>query len=211
MKPGIEVLGVGHNTPVCMELAIDCGYEIKALWHYNGERTGQTDHGYNIRGSFDQLFDGDLRGRSFLLTMGDINIRKSLIDRILWGGGKLPALIHPRAVVSHAAMIDQCGVLVFVFAEVGANARVEANAMILQQSLIERDARIGQYAFISQKSFIGASSTVGESAFIGQGAIVERGIDVGAGAYVGAMAVVDKPVAANSLVVGDPAEFLRKI
>lgn len=51
----IYALGVGHNTPVFIDLALDCGYEIVGLYHYNGDKTGEVDHGYKILGSFDDL------------------------------------------------------------------------------------------------------------------------------------------------------------
>ena len=64
----VYVLGIGHNTPVFLDLAISCGYTIAGLFHFNSERTGESDHGYKVLGSFDDLFAlGDLSGKSFLL------------------------------------------------------------------------------------------------------------------------------------------------
>ena len=31
----IYILGIGHNTPVYIELAENCGYQIEGLFHYN--------------------------------------------------------------------------------------------------------------------------------------------------------------------------------
>ena len=52
----IYVLGIGHNTPVFIDLAEICGYTIAGLYHYNDDRTGQVDHGFEIVGSFEYLF-----------------------------------------------------------------------------------------------------------------------------------------------------------
>ena len=38
----IYVLGIGHNTPVFVDLAEACGYTIAGLYHYNDDRTGQV-------------------------------------------------------------------------------------------------------------------------------------------------------------------------
>ena len=65
----IYALGVGHNTPVFIDLALACGYEVVGLYHYNGERTGQLDHGFEILGSFDDLFAQSIVGKNFLLTL----------------------------------------------------------------------------------------------------------------------------------------------
>ena len=47
----IYVLGIGHNTPVFIDLAEICGYTIAGLYHYNDDRTGQVDHGFEDRKS----------------------------------------------------------------------------------------------------------------------------------------------------------------
>ena len=55
MDNKIFILGVGHNTPVFINLAYDCGYDVVGLYHYNDERTGEIDHGVKIIGSFDRI------------------------------------------------------------------------------------------------------------------------------------------------------------
>ena len=47
MNKEIYILGVGHNTPVYIDLVESCGYTIKGLYHYNEELTGKLDHGYH--------------------------------------------------------------------------------------------------------------------------------------------------------------------
>ena len=68
----ICILGVGHNTPVYIDLAEACGYNIKGLYHYQEGRTGEIDHGYEILGSFEDLWSlPSLEGMSFALSQGD--------------------------------------------------------------------------------------------------------------------------------------------
>ena len=82
MQKDLYALGIGHNSPVFIDLALACGYSIAGLYHYNNTRTGEIDHGYEILGSFDDLFaKGSLEGMSFLLTMGDNKIRTELSDK----------------------------------------------------------------------------------------------------------------------------------
>ena len=85
----IYALGVGHNTPVFIDLAEQSGYEVVGLYHYNNERTGETDHGYKIIGSFEDLFSAeDLSNKNFMLTMGDNDLRCDLIKKIIDKGYK---------------------------------------------------------------------------------------------------------------------------
>lgn len=72
MNKEIYVLGIGHNTPVYLDLVESCGYTIKGLYHYNDERVGELDHGYPIIGSFNDLFSlNSLEGMNFALSQGD--------------------------------------------------------------------------------------------------------------------------------------------
>ena len=48
----IFALGIGHNTPVCIDLALACDYVIEGLYHFDDSRTGEQDHGFKILGSF---------------------------------------------------------------------------------------------------------------------------------------------------------------
>ena len=116
MNKEMYALGVGHNTPVFIDLAEACGYTIVGLYHYNDDRTGEVDHGFNIIGSFEELFSkGNLHGMNFLLTMGDNKIRTELTDRIISLGGNVPTLIHPTAIISRFAEISPIGVYISPF------------------------------------------------------------------------------------------------
>jgi acetyltransferase-like isoleucine patch superfamily enzyme len=51
--------------------------------------------------------------------------------------------------------------------------------------------------------------TIGQDVWVGANAVVLAGVTIGDGAVVGAGAVVTKDVAARTIVVGNPARFLR--
>ena len=44
----IYALGVGHSTPLFIEIAEAAGWHVSGLYHYNDERTGEMDHGFKI-------------------------------------------------------------------------------------------------------------------------------------------------------------------
>ena len=52
---------------------------------------------------------------------------------------------------------------------------------------------------------------VKKGASIGSGATILGGVTIGENAIIGAGAVVTKDVAPHTIVVGNPAKFLRKI
>lgn len=214
MNKEIYALGIGHNTPVFIDLAMDCGYSIAGLYHYNNERTGDNDHGFQILGSFDDMFaQKDLTGKNFLLTMGDNNIRESLAKRITSLGGKVPTLIHPTAVISRFAQISPNGVYISAFSFVQADSIVGDNTVILSHVNISHTTTIGKGCFIAGSATIGAYTEVENHVFIGQGALsisakVKR---IGSNSYIGARSLLTKDIPENVVVAGSPAKIIRYV
>lgn len=209
----IYALGVGHNTPVFIDLALDCGYEIVGLYHYNGDRTGEVDHGYKILGSFDDLFSRkSLQGQNFLLTMGDSKIRTELSKKIIDRGGFVPTLIHPTSIISRFAKISDVGVYISAFSFVQADSSIGDNTVILSHVNISHTTHIGKGCFLAGGSIIGAYTNMEDNVFIGQGALSISGkvATIGHDAYVGARSLLTKNVPPNTVVAGIPAKVIRE-
>ena len=208
----IYALGVGHNTPVFIDLAESCGFEVCGLYHYNSERTGEQDHGFEIIGSFDDLFSqSSLEGMSFLLTMGDNRIRSTLSEKITSMGGDVPTLIHPSAVISRFASISPVGVYISAFTFVQADSSIGKNTVLLSHVNISHNTTIGSGCFIAGGAAIGAYTNVCDEAFVGQGALSISGKvkEIGRKAYIGARSLVTKDVPPLSVVMGQPAKIIK--
>ena len=52
---------------------------------------------------------------------------------------------------------------------------------------------------------------IGKKAWVGAGATILPGVTVGENAVVGAGSVVTKDVAANTIVAGNPARFIKNV
>ncbi|MEN8263536.1 MAG: acyltransferase [Nitrospirota bacterium] len=66
-------------------------------------------------------------------------------------------------------------------------------------------------AYIYGQEKIKAPVIIGERVWIGSGAIILPGVTIEDGAIVGAGSIVTKNVKANTIVVGNPARFLRSV
>lgn len=209
----IYALGVGHNTPVFIDLAEACGYEVVGLYHYTSGRTDELDHGINIIGTFEELLkQNSLSGMNFLLTMGDNIIRSSLSEQIISKGGRVPSLIHPTAVISRFANISPIGVYVSPFTYIQADTIIDRNTIILSHANISHTTNIGKNCFIAGGATIGAYTTVEDNVFIGQGALSISGKvkRIGRNAYIGARSLITKDIPSESIVAGSPARVFSK-
>lgn len=209
----IYALGVGHNTPVLIDLAEACGYQVVGLYHYNDTRTGEIDHGFEILGSFNDLFAKEsLVGMQFVLTMGDSKIRAELSQRIIGMGGEVPTLVHPSAVISRFAKISQIGVYISPFSYVQADSTVGSNTIILSHVNISHNTTIGEKCFIAGNATVGAYTIVENNVFIGQGALSISGKvgRIGEGSLIGARSLITRDVPQNSVFAGSPGKVIKK-
>lgn len=208
----IYALGIGHNTPVFIDLAEACGYKIAGLYHYNNTRTGEIDHGLEILGSFDDLYNkGNLSGMNFLLTMGDNMIRTEVSNRLRQLGGNVPTLIHPTAVISRFANISSIGVYISPFTYVQADSSIGNNTVLLSHVNISHTTHIGNSCFVAGGSVIGAYTNVEDFVFIGQGVLTisAKVSNIGEKAYIGARSLITHEVPAHAVMAGSPAKVLR--
>lgn len=208
----IYALGIGHNTPVFIDLAEACGYKVIGLYHYNNKRTGEIDHGLEILGSFDDLYSKEtLKGINFLLTMGDNIIRTEVSNKLRQLGGNIPSLIHPTAVISRFADISPVGVYISPFTYVQADSSIDDNTVLLSHVNISHTTHIGKSCFIAGGSIVGAYTNVKDFVFIGQGALTisAKVPTIGEHAYIGARSLITHEVSAHAVMAGSPAKVIR--
>lgn len=209
----IYLLGVGHATPIFIELAEACGYAVRGLYHYNDKRTGEIDHGYPILGSFEELYRQELSGKMFALTMGNMGIKEQVSRRLLERDAVLPTLVHPAASISRFAQVSACGVLIDRNCEIQPDVIVEDGCVLRSGVVVCHNSTLKPYTFCGPSSLVGAFVEAGPRAFVGQRALLISGkvSTVGADATIGAGAVVTKPVRDDAIVAGNPAKELTKV
>jgi sugar O-acyltransferase (sialic acid O-acetyltransferase NeuD family) len=208
----IFLLGVGHNTPVFIELAEHCGYTVAGLYHYKDGRTGEMEHGFRIVGTFNDLFSqDDLSGINFLLTMGDNKIRVEVAKKLRDRGGNVPALVHPTAVVSRFAQLAD-GVTICAFSYIQADTCIGQDTIILSGVNISHNNSIGKGCFVAGGATVGAFTNVGNFVFIGQGVLTisSKVKNIGNYAYIGAGSMVTKSINPHETVVGRPAKIIKR-
>lgn len=211
-KNEIYAIGVGHNTPVFIDLAESCGYKVIGLYHYNNTRNGEIDHGFKILGSFDDLYESsNIKGKNFILTMGDNYIRTEVSEKLISLGANIPSLIHPNSVVSRFAKISNVGVYISPFTYIQADSSIDSFTVLLSHVNISHNTHIGKGCFIAGGSTVGAYTNIEDYVFIGQGALTisSKVKTIGNNAYIGARSLITHSVEPYAVMAGSPAKLLR--
>ena len=112
----------------------------------------------------------DIKDKNFLLTMGDMNIRKSLSDKIILKGGRVPTLVHPSAEISQFALISPLGVIVDSQTVIQADCIIDEGVYICSHSMICHQTHLEAYVFVAPHALIGARLNIRDFVFVGQNA-----------------------------------------
>lgn len=212
-KKDIYILGVGNNTGVYMDLVESCGYRIAGLIHYNQDRVGEEYMGEMISMSNDDLFEQEsLQGMNFALSMGNNRIRRKIAQKIRDNGGRLPTLIHPTAVVSTRAIINE-GVVVHANSVVQASTSIGQDSVLSYNVSLTHSSNLGCGVYLAAGSNIGAYVQINDFVLVGQGAIiVSAKVDtIGTNSTIGAGSVVVNNIPDNVIVKGQPAKIFKKL
>lgn len=210
---GIYILGVGHNTPVYMDLVESCGYHILGLYHYDDDRTGEQTHGQTIIDSNANLFKKkSLDGMNFTISVGNNKIRSELANKIREKSGNVPTIIHPTAVVSKFATIET-GVVIHVNSVVQADATIKKDTVLSYNTSVSHNSIIGEACYLAFNSSIGAYINVQDFVLIGQAAaIISDKLEyIGHHSIIGGGSVIIKNVEPYSIVIGNPGKLFKKL
>jgi sugar O-acyltransferase (sialic acid O-acetyltransferase NeuD family) len=207
----IYLIGVGNYTEVIIELAIDCGYTIKGLYHYNNDRTGEQVMGITIIGSIDDLYKSNLKGKQFAVTIGENQLRNKVAAKIRSLKGDTPNLIHSSAVISKSATIG-LGCFIHFNAVVWTKASLGNDCLISPNTMVAHHATMSDACSVASFSVVGAYCTIGKRVLFGVNSIVlPKALTIGDDCIVGAKANVTKSFPANSLLVGNPAIKIKDL
>ena len=141
---------------------------------------------------------------SFVVAIGDNEVRARAYERARRLGLTAEAVVHPSAILLGGCAIEP-GSQICAAAVIGVNARVGANAIINTAATIDHDNVIGEHASIAPGAHLAGHVTVGAYTHVGIAASVIEGIRIGSRCYVAAGAAVVGEVPDRVRVAGVPA------
>lgn len=121
---------------------------------------------------------------------------------------RFETLVHPTASVSPSSSIG-AGTVLFPNVTISSNARVGSHVIVLAGAVVNHDDVVGDYTCVTSGVCISGGVRIGRGCYLGANSSIINGIEIGDHCLVGIGSVVLDDVQANSVVVGNPARFLR--
>lgn len=156
------ILGAGGHGCVVAELARACGYSRIDF---------ADDRSPLAVGSLDELPSLALRYSAAAVSIGNLPLRRDLLDRLENLSMPIPALVHPSSTVSPSARIGP-GVLVLPGAVVHTNAVVGKGAIVSAGAVVDHDADVGPCAHVDAGAVVAARAVVPALAHLPAGTCV---------------------------------------
>lgn len=208
----IIIYGASGHGKVIADIIQKNGGEIMGFLDDDESKWGTTYFGYSVLGGEEQLSAmckaGDGKA-AVIIGVGDNRTRRKIQERLLKKEIPFGTAIHPSAQIGKGVTIGE-GTVVMANCVVNPDTRIGIHCIINTTAAIDHDCVIGDFVHISPGAHLGGGVSVGDSTWIGLGASMINNIQVAGNSIVGAGAVVIRDVEADSVVVGNPATFLRK-
>lgn len=146
-------------------------------------------------------------GADLLLAIGSPAVKKHLFERFQSQGFRFASVVHPSAVMTDTAVLDQ-GVVVGPHCYIANHCELGALAATNSFSGIGHDVRLGAFSTVSSGVDLMGGVVVEEQSFFGSGARVLPGVRIGAQAKIGAGAIVVRSVKPGQALYAAPAKIL---
>ncbi len=202
----IVVCGAGGHGKVVADMLVTAGARVLGFAD-DRRAVGEKVLGLPVVGPLASLEPG---GIGIALGVGDNAARERVAAELVARGHRLVTAIHPSAVVSRFATIEE-GAVLMALAVVNPDARIGRGAIVNTGAVVEHDCVVGPFAHVSPNGTLAGGCHLGELAHLGAGASMIPLTRVGDRSIVGGGAVVIRDLPADVVAAGVPARVLRHL
>lgn len=214
----IVILGTGGNSVDILDTLEDTNvqssktsYQCVGFLDDNPRLWGKELHGVKVIGPLAAA--SELRDCFFVNGIGSPENfwkKEEIITKTGVALDRFETIVHPTASVSRMAKLD-LGTVVFQHVTITSNVHVGKHVIILPNSVVSHDDVIGDYSCVTGGVCIAGEVKVGKSCYLGTGSVVRGSVEIGDCCLIGMGSVVLRNISDNSVVVGNPARFLRPV
>jgi sugar O-acyltransferase (sialic acid O-acetyltransferase NeuD family) len=205
MKEKVVLVGAGGHCKVLIECLDRNLYEIIGILD-NKTKIGSEIIGISVIGDDNdaKLLFGSGVHNAVIAIVGNLKVRKKLLDKYKEIGFSFPVIRHPSACISSNAKLGE-GVAILSGAHINTGAIVQNFVTINTGAVVEHDVVIGDNSHIAPRVTLLGASRVGNDTMIGAGSVVLQQVIIGNRCTVGAGSIVLKNIKDGKTVYGNPA------
>jgi UDP-perosamine 4-acetyltransferase len=210
MNRPVLIVGAGGHGKVVADALEAMGREVRGFLDIDPARWGEVVNGKPVIGGDDRLPEaGTVELANGIGSIQSLATRSSVFDRLRGKGFRFVTVLHPRAVVSPTARVEE-GAQIMAGAIVQTNARIGADTIVNTGAIVEHDCSVGEHVHLAPGVTLSGGVRIGNCVHVGTAACVIQGIRIDDYALVAAGAVVTRDVARSARVSGIPAREMEQ-
>ena len=207
----IVIYGASGHGKVIVDIVEKSGGTVLALVDDDETLWDKSFCGYPVWGGLNHLLQVKKKEKfAVIVGIGDNRNRQKIQQRLAKEDFLFGTAIHPSVQLGKDVFVAE-GTVVMANSVINPGTRVGSHCIVNTAVTIDHDCIIGDIVHLSPGAHLGGTVRVDASSWIGLGASIINNIHVAEHAIVGAGAVVIRDVEPHTVVVGNPAAFLRKI
>lgn len=208
MRPLIIVGAGGHGLET-LWLAKRCNRLVKGFLDDTDTKQNKVFIGIPVLGKIDQY--KEFLNCDFIIAIGNCRHRAILVDKLRECPDiSFATLIDPMAIVGSRSTIG-IGSMVSAGSIITVNVSIGEHCVININSTISHGCKIGSFSTIAPNASIAGDVTIGECVELGMNASIREKLNIESGALIGMGSVLTKNVEKNSIMIGNPSKFHKKI
>lgn len=204
----LVIIGTGGHARAVIDAAIAAGFQLQGIIDIDYKGREEEILGCPVIGDFSLLNNFDSGKTAVAVAIGDGQKRTDHYHRVQEQGFSTPAVVHPTAIVSTHAKIND-GTFVNTGAIINAGAEIGENAIINTGAIIEHEVLVGRHCHVCPGVKIGGRVSIGDNTFVGIGTSVVDYVKIGSNVTIGAGSVIIHDVESYSTVVGTPGKRIK--
>lgn len=204
------IIGAGGLAREVYDLALICS-QNETLFNIKGfiskDDTGIESMGYPkiISNPEDYVVQND---DCFFCAIGDVRIRKRVVEHIIDKGGEFINLIHPTAILSPSVKLG-IGIAIKSHCVISSDVEIDSFSFLQSSVIMGHDVKIGKFCQINSFAFLAGYVRVSNTGTINAGAKLLQNVVVEEHAIVGIGSVVISKVKMGTTVFGNPAKKIN--
>lgn len=202
----VILIGYSGHAYVVAETVLENGFKITG---YTDKEAVQQDPFHLPYLGFEKKDDfiGWQKEFSFVIGIGENNIRQNIAELIESKGKTIETIIHKTAHISINAVIGS-GSFINKNAVVNTLVRVGKNVILNTGCIIEHECVLGDAVHIAPGAVLAGNVTIGERTFVGANAVIKQGVVIGKDVIIGAGSVIITNIPDGKKVVGNPGRII---